>query len=339
MRKFIWPCGIALLCFATGLMAAVPPPPPPTAAPAETTKPAETGDVLEAAKKAGVLRVAMEPDFPPMYWVNEEGKEDGFDYHLALLVAKELGIPAVKAVEDDYSKLPGLAVEGKADMVMGGYIPDDSIEGIAWSDSYLDFGQCLIVPRGSPIKNIKQLRGKTIGAYEDPAVIKWINTNIPDKKALVTYEGVGWFRHLEQRDVDAIIYDYPFTVEEIKPFSSSLQVAAFNLNDSTYAIGIKQGNDDMRAAVNTALSKIKESSAYADLIKHYLPFKISKDVPEGSDTYTVQAGDSLGQIAAAKLGTATAWKTIWELNKHRIPNPNLLETGDVLIMPKSKVTP
>ena len=336
MRKFIWSCGVALLCGATGLTAAVPPPPPPTStAPTATT----SGTVLEAARKAGVLRVAMEPDFPPMYWVNEEGKEDGFDYHLALLVAKELGIPTVKAVEDDYSKLPGLAVEGKADIVMGGYIPDDSIADVAWSVSYLDFGQCLIVPRGSPIKNIKQLRGKTIGAYEDPAVIKWINANIPDKKALVTYEGVGWFHHLEKRDVDAIIYDYPFTVEEIKPFSSSLQIAAFNLNDSTYAIGIKQGNDDMRTAVNTALLKIKESSEYAELIKHYLPFKISKEVPEGSNTYTIQSGDTLGKIAAAKLSTATAWKTLWELNKHRIPNPNLLEMGDVLIMPKAKETP
>ncbi|OQX01301.1 MAG: hypothetical protein BWK73_46575 [Thiothrix lacustris] len=338
MRKVIWSCSVALLCFATELMAAVPPPPPPTS-PAATAQPTESGNVLAAAKKAGVLRVAVEPDFPPMYWVNEKGKEDGFDYHLALLVAKELGIPTVKAVEDDYSKLPSLAVEGKADMVMGGYIPDDSIEGITWSASYLDFGQCLIVPRGSRIKNIKQLRGKTIGAYEDPAVIKWINDNIPDKKALVTYEGVGWFHHLEKRDVDAIIYDYPFTVEEIKPFSSSLQIAAFNLNDSTYAIGIKQGNDDMRTAVNTALLKIKESSEYAELIKHYLPFKISKEVPEGSDTYTIQSGDTLGKIATAKLGTATAWKTLWELNKHRIPNPNLLETGDILIMSKAKETP
>jgi ABC-type amino acid transport substrate-binding protein len=334
MRKFIWPCGVALLCFATGLAAAVPPPPPPT-----TPTTSTTGNVLETVKKAGVLRVAMEPDFPPMYWVNEEGKEDGFDYHLALLVAKELGIQTVQAVEEDYSKLPGLAVEGKADMVMGGYIPDDSIAGITWSTSYLDFGQCLIVPRGSPIKNIKQLRGKTIGAYEDPAVIKWINENIPDKKALVTYEGVGWFHHLEKRDVDAIIYDYPFALEEIKPFSSSLQIAAFNLNDSTYAIGIKQGNDDMRTAVNTALVKIKESSEYAELIKHYLPFKISKEVPEGSNTYTIQSGDTLGKIAAAKLGTATEWKALWELNKHRIPNPNLLESGDILIMPKAKETP
>ena len=95
----------------------------------------------------------------------------------------------------------------------------------------------------------------------------------------------------------------------------------------------------MRAAVNTALMKIKESSAYADLIKHYLPFNISKEVPEGSDTYTVQSGDTLGKIATQKLGSTSAWKTIWELNKHRIPNPNLVATGDVLIMPKSKVTP
>lgn len=339
MQKIIWSYGLVLFCLATSLAAAVPPPLPPVAT--ATTPPAEPVNVLSAAKQAGVLRVAMEPDFPPMYWINEEGKEDGFDYHLALLVAKELGIPTVQAVEDDYSKLPGLAVEGKADMVMGGYIPDDSIEGVYWSDSYLDFGQCLIVPRGSTIKNIKQLRGKTIGAYEDPAVIKWINENIPDKKALVTYEGVGWFRHLEKRDVDAIIYDYPFTVEEIKPFSSSLQIAAFNLNESTYAIGIKQGNDAMRTAVNTALAKIKESDEYAALIKRYLPFKISNEVPEGSNTYTVQPGDSLGKIAAAKLGTATAWKTLWELNKNRIPNPNLLETGDILILSKAaeKVVP
>jgi nucleoid-associated protein YgaU len=132
---------------------------------------------------------------------------------------------------------------------------------------------------------------------------------------------------------------YPFAIEEIKPFSSSLQIAAFNLNDSTYAIGIKQGEDDMHTAVNAALKKIKESTAYADLIKHYLPFKISQEIPEGSNTYTVEPGDTLGQIATKQLGTASAWKTVWDLNKHRIPNPNLLEKGDVLIMPASKVTP
>lgn len=62
MQKIIWSCGLALFCLATSLAAAVPPPSPPATA---TTPPTEPVDVLAAAKQAGVLRVAMEPDFPP----------------------------------------------------------------------------------------------------------------------------------------------------------------------------------------------------------------------------------------------------------------------------------
>lgn len=337
MRKFIWPCSVALLCFATGLAAAVPPPPPPTA-PAATTKPTEPGNVLTAAKQAGVLRVATEPDFPPLYWVNEAGKEQGFEYELAHLIAKELGIPKVELVEADYDKLPALAKDGKADIFMAGYVPDSSIEGVSWSDSYLDFGLCLIVPQGSPVKTIKQLKGKTIGAYEDPAATRWIDANIPNRKAVKTYVGPGWLFHVDNRDVDAAIYDYPLAVEEIKAFKR-LQIATFNLNESHYAVGFKAGNPDLQQALNSAIKTIEATDGYAGLIKQYLPFTISKEVPAGSDTYTIKKGDTLGNIAATKLGTATEWKTLWELNKNRIPNPNLLESGDVLIMPKSKETP
>lgn len=339
MRKFAWPLGVATLCFATGLLAAVPPPAPPTTAPpADAAKPAENASVLAAAKQAGVLRVAMEPDFPPIYWVNEQGEYEGFDYKLAELMAKELGIPKIEMVDDDYDKLPELIRTGKADIIMGGYVPDDSIEGLEWSNSYLDFGLCLIVPKGSPIKTIKQLRGKKIGAYKDPAAIKWIETNIPERKALETYIGVGWLHHVDNRDVDAAIYDYPFAVEEVKAFDR-LQITAFNLNESLYAAGFKAGNDDLKTALNQAISTIQASDQYAALIKQYLPFQISREVPEGSDTYTVQPGDILSRIASKELGDSNAWKTIWDLNKHRIPNPNLLEAGDVLIMPKPKVTP
>jgi ABC-type amino acid transport substrate-binding protein len=337
MRKFIWPCSVALLCFATGLAAAVPPPPPP-AAPVETAKTTEPGNVLEAAQKAGVLRVATEPDFPPLYWVDEAGKEQGFEYELIHLIAKELGIPKVELVEADYDKLPSLTKDGKADIFMAGYVPDSAIEGVAWSDSYLDFGLCLIVPKGSPVKTINQLKGKTIGAYEDPAATRWIDANIPSRKAVKTYMGPGWLFHVDNRDVDAAIYDYPLAVEEIKAFKR-LQIATFNLNESNYSVGFKAGNADLQQAINGAIKTIEATDGYAALIKKYMPFTISKDVPTGSDTYTIQTGDTLGKIASTQLGTATEWKTLWELNKNRIPNPNLLETGDILIMPKAKEKP
>lgn len=333
MRKFVWPLGIVMLCFMQGLLAAVPPPPPPDK---EATSPAVSdSSVLDTVRKAGVLRVATEPDFPPLYWVDEDGKERGFEYELAHLIAGELGVAKVELVEDDYDELPELARTGKADIFMAGYVPDSSISGIAWSDSYLDFGLCLIVPKGSPVRNVRQLKGKVIGAYNDPAAVRWIDENVPNRKDVKTYMGPGWLYHVDNREVDAAIYDYPLAVEEIKAFGR-LQIVAFNLNDSSYAIGYKADEKQLGEALNTAIQKIRATDDYARLIRQYMPFRISSDVPEGSKTYTIQPNDALSRIAERELGDSKAWTILWELNKHRIPNPDLLLTGDVLIMPENK---
>jgi nucleoid-associated protein YgaU len=50
-------------------------------------------------------------------------------------------------------------------------------------------------------------------------------------------------------------------------------------------------------------------------------------------TYTVQAGDTLGKIAQAQLGDASRWKEIWEANKEAIPNPDLIEVGQEIVIP------
>ena len=51
------------------------------------------------------------------------------------------------------------------------------------------------------------------------------------------------------------------------------------------------------------------------------------------ETYTVKAGDSLSKIAKAKYGNANLWKTIFEANKDRIKNPDLIQVGWELKIP------
>lgn len=336
MRKLLWTCCFALYGLASISQAAVPPPPPPSSIAGSI---GDSTNILAAAKKAGVLRVGSEPDFPPLYWLGEDGKEKGFDYEMAQLIAKELGIPKIEIKDADYDKLPDMARQGKIDIFIAGYGADPELNGIEWSNSYLDYGLCLIVPKGSPVKNIKQLKGKTIGVYDDPVTVRWVKDTIPNIKDVKTYMGPGWLYHVDNRDVDAAIYDYPLTVTEIKSFNR-LHIAAFNLNETSYAVGFKAGNKDLQAAINNAIAKIKASDQYTALIKEYMPAHATTEVPENSKLYTVQEGELLTTIAAKHLGDSAAWKTIWELNKHRLPNPNALEKGDQLIMPTStKVTP
>lgn len=49
--------------------------------------------------------------------------------------------------------------------------------------------------------------------------------------------------------------------------------------------------------------------------------------------YVVQAGDTLSAIALEKLGSANAWKKIYEANKDVIKNPSLIYPGQELTIP------
>ena len=50
-------------------------------------------------------------------------------------------------------------------------------------------------------------------------------------------------------------------------------------------------------------------------------------------SYTVKSGDCLWNIAKKQLGDGSRWKEIYELNKDKIKNPNLIYSGQSLTMP------
>ena len=77
----------------------------PAAAPGSTssaTPAAERKGVLASVRQTGVLRVGMEPDAPPMRFINDRKQDDGFDFRLAGLIADGLGAKRVQIVEADY---------------------------------------------------------------------------------------------------------------------------------------------------------------------------------------------------------------------------------------------
>ncbi|HEY9898346.1 MAG TPA: LysM peptidoglycan-binding domain-containing protein [Pantanalinema sp.] len=56
-------------------------------------------------------------------------------------------------------------------------------------------------------------------------------------------------------------------------------------------------------------------------------------LPEANQTHVVRKGDTLWDISAAKLGDATRWPEIHELNKSQIKDPDLIYPGQVLKLP------
>ena len=303
----------------------------PASAPA-----AERKGVLASVRQTGVLRVGMEPDAPPIRFINDRKQDDGFDFRIAGLIADGIGAKRVQIVEADYEDLPDRLRAGDIDIVMGGYVPDPSIEGVVWSNGYLDFGLCLIVQEGmaGTFKSIRDLAGKRIAIYDDPSAERWVTQNIPGARISKFSGDNGWFEAVERDQADALIYDYPFAAEEIKAHPRTT-IVQYNLNQSKYAVGIPAGNFDMVYEVNQVIDKFRASPQYADLMREYLTTvsDVFTRPVAGRKTYTVKAGDTLSRVAQAQLGDSNRWREIWDLNRERVANENLIYPRLVLLMP------
>lgn len=348
---------IFALPFAAALVACsgstTTPPSAPTAA--DAPAPAEpaavpaaviAGPAIERIRQRGSLLVGIdtgEPEgagTPPMYFPDAAGKPDGFDYHVAKWVATTIGVPDVKVVHGKYSELPAMLVDKQQfDVLISGYTPAEK-EGIAWSEGYLDYGLCLVVPSRSTVKTTADLWGKSIGIFDDDAAAEAVEKMVKGYTELVRMED-GYWEALDAGTFAAFIYDYPYANAELQGWyadnpkkKGAFRIAQYNLTDDHYTVGVRASEPELLSAVNEAIKRFEASDDYGASVRTYLSGGSKVDAPENSGrVYVVVSGDTLSKIAGRELRDAGKWREIWALNKDRFPNPNLIEVGDQVVIP------
>jgi ABC-type amino acid transport substrate-binding protein len=315
-----------------------------SAAPAE-------GEALARIQARGELRVLMDTGtppwtgLPPMFQPNAAGEPDGFDYRLAARIAQDIGVEKVKILHSTYMDFSSrLTTDPEVDLVLSGFVPYNE-PGLTWSEPYLEFGLCLIVAGDSKIETIDDLWGKRIAIFPDDAAEAEVKRLVKGYKSLQRIEN-GYFELILNGKLDALIYDYPFAAAEIAVHYSrfpqhngKLRIAQYNLTDSTYNVAVRSADTDLLAAVNTSIAAWRQSPDYAQAVKDFLSGLDSIALPQevqndpNARTHAVAKGETLASIAVTVYGDGEKWKAIWEANKERLPNPNLVEVGDVLVLP------
>jgi hypothetical protein len=62
------------------------------------------------------------------------------------------------------------------------------------------------------------------------------------------------------------------------------------------------------------------------------------DAPQLED-YAVQHGDTLSRLARSRLGSAKSWRILFDLNRDRIDDPDMLAIGMVIRLPAAQSPP
>ncbi|MFW6679384.1 5'-nucleotidase C-terminal domain-containing protein [Lacrimispora sp. AGF001] len=94
----------------------------------------------------------------------------------------------------------------------------------------------------------------------------------------------------------------------------------------------KDGKDVLLTQTGTKLKNIGKLTIRPD---GSIASELVAEVPAGavSNTYTVQKGDSLSRIAKRELGSFDRWREIYNANRDKIKDPNVLTLGSQLVVP------
>ncbi|WP_321956136.1 transporter substrate-binding and LysM peptidoglycan-binding domain-containing protein [Paraburkholderia bannensis] len=296
-----------------------------------------------------VVRISVENPSEPIYG-ETNGTPHGFNYEFAKLLFGQPEFSAGGPIKIDthhevsaYKDVPRQLLASDngvpaVDIAMDGLtFPDNTPSGVIYTNPYLDdFGYALIVQKGSKLHSTADLAGKTVGILQgDPDVKAFVTRQFPNTQFVEVNDADDQFitKAIDEHQVDAFIYDYPFAVESIK--GSDLTFAQTKLDGSSisYKIGVRANDQNLLVYLNSAIGRVKQTPAYLDLLRKYFRSDQADVIAAGNGehTYAVKRGDTLNTIAAAQLGAGSRYRDIQRRNN--LPNPNLILVGEQLVIP------
>lgn len=166
---------------------------------------------LEYIKEKGTMVLGLDDSFPPMGFRDENNNIVGFDIDLATEVAKRLGVTLELQPIDWDSK--EMELEGKKiDMIWNGMtITPERAEAMFFGKAYIANKQVVIVPEGSKIKTLADLKDKVVGLQKGSSSLDALNKNeavASSVKQIAEYpDNVTAFMDLKAGRIDAFVVD------------------------------------------------------------------------------------------------------------------------------------
>lgn len=230
---------------------------------------AELPPVPEAFTKAGMVKVGVKCDYPPDGYLDAQGKHKGIEVGVAEQVAKyalgdasKIEMTCVTAA----NRIPTL-VGGKVDFLIATVgINDERKKVVDFSDPYAWGGSDVIVPEGSPIKKLADLKGKTVVVLKGAWQIGWFEKNMPDVELLKLDNVSDGLQALLQNRAAGYAHDHAVLV------GIANQNPKVRLVNELYQIGyrgaaFRKDTPDIRDYVNAAIKQAYTDGTIAKLVK------------------------------------------------------------------------
>lgn len=243
-KRGLWVIGLTLALLVAAAAAAVA---------AEST--------YDVVKKRGALIAGVKFDAPPFGFVDESGKNVGFDIDIAHYIASKLGVKLELKQVTSKTRIPMLQ-DGQVDMAICTMTHQQKRdEAIDFSITYFMDGQKLLVKKGSKVKSVKDLAGKAVATAQGSTSEANIKRAQPKARVVTFQEYPQAFLALQQGKVQAVTTDSTILLG-LKAGHSDYQIVGKAFSSEPYAIGVRENDSKWRDAINFALMDMWRDGTY-----------------------------------------------------------------------------
>ncbi len=218
------------------------------------------------------LKVGMELAYPPFEMTDERGRPSGVSVDLAHALGDRLGKKvAIENIPFD-GLIPALKT-GKIDLIVSSMTAtEERAKSIDFSDPYLKTGLCLLVGADSPIRSIRDVDrpGMAVVVKKGTTGHLYAADHIKDARVLVLDKEASCVLEVVQRKADAFIYDQMSVYKHWTRNPDTTRAILTPFREEYWAIGIRKGDDALKARVNEFLREFKKNKGFDELADRYL---------------------------------------------------------------------
>lgn len=218
--------------------------------------------------------VAHDATWPPMEFMDTKRNIVGYSVDYIDAVAKEAGFTVEhKSVAWD-GIFAGLAGK-KYDVVSSSVtITQERGKVMDFSEPYYEVRQALIVPKGTEVKSIDDMKGKKLGAQIGTTgfmAIKKVSGITP-----LTFDEIGLaMAALSSGRLDGVVCDDPVAsnyILENKEYAEKMKVALIIPADvpEYYGFAVAKGNKELVDLLNKGIAAVKAKGIEAELRKKWI---------------------------------------------------------------------
>lgn len=234
------------------------------------------------AKEWKTVRIGTEGAYPPFNFFDSNKELQGFDVDIAKALCEKMKVECTYVAQDWDGIIPAL-VSNKYDAIIASMsITEERKKKVDFTDKYYQTPAGFVMSKGAGQTDFtpEGLKGKTIGAQSATTHASYLEDVYTDSSIKLYGTQDEANLDLANGRLDAILADSVVLGEWLKADDASCCEMAHTFNGPVKYFGagagiaIRQGEEELKVMLNTALKEIIDDGTYAAINGKYFPFSI-----------------------------------------------------------------